>query len=64
MKEWWNKMKGKRRMRRNGRDTYTFTDFIFDLLFYIPELILLPFRMIYWFVRGIGKVLDSIFDII
>lgn len=58
----WGKMKENRRKRRKGNDTYTFADFTFDLLFYIPELVLFPFRIIFWFVRGLGKVIVNLFD--
>jgi hypothetical protein len=63
MKKWWNEKKVAYRKRRKAHDTYTFLDFIFDLLFYIPELVLFPFRMIFWLVRGLGKMIDNVFDI-
>jgi hypothetical protein len=63
MKKWWNEKKGAHRKRKKGHDTYTFLDFIFDLLFYIPELILFPFRMIFWLVRGLGRMIENVFDI-
>lgn len=40
----------------------THLDFIFDVFFWIPELLLLPFRMVFWLVRGVGKVIGSLFD--
>ncbi|MFD1737948.1 hypothetical protein ACFSCX_15535 [Bacillus salitolerans] len=59
MKEWWNKQKEKMRKNKKKNDKYTFGDFISDVLMWVPELILLPFRMIFWLFRGIIR---SIFE--
>ncbi|WP_155593548.1 hypothetical protein [Lysinibacillus cavernae] len=59
MKEWWQRRKNKK--NDNG---YTFLDFIFDVLFWIPELILLPFRVLFWLLRGIGRLIGGIVDFV
>ncbi|HHY73389.1 MAG TPA: hypothetical protein GX497_09200 [Bacillus bacterium] len=63
MKEWWNKKKEKMRKSKKKKGQYTFIDFILDVLFWIPEVLLLPFRMIFWLIRGIGRLIGNIFDI-
>ncbi|MGG3891767.1 hypothetical protein [Metabacillus fastidiosus] len=61
MKEWWNKKKDKMRKRRKDNGHYTFVDFILDVLFWIPELIILPFRLVFWLIRGVGRFIFDIF---
>ncbi|MGG3805455.1 hypothetical protein [Metabacillus fastidiosus] len=61
MKEWWNKKKDKMRKSRKDNGHYTFVDFILDVLFWIPELIILPFRLVFWLIRGVGRFIFDIF---
>lgn len=58
MNDWYKKKKRKMRKTRKSKEDYTFFDFIMDVLFWIPELLFLPFRIIYWLVRGIGRSID------
>ncbi|WP_208590794.1 hypothetical protein [Gracilibacillus suaedae] len=53
MKEWWHKKKAKMRKNQKNNGEYTFWDFLFDVLVWLPELILLPFRIIFWLIRGL-----------
>ena len=62
MSERWEKKKEARRERRRYSDRYTFGDFIFDVFFWIPELLFIPFRMLFWLVRGLGRVIGDLFD--
>ncbi|MCM3584604.1 hypothetical protein M3182_02460 [Mesobacillus maritimus] len=64
MKKWWRKKKAKRITNKKHSDHYTFIDFLFDVLFYIPELILFPLRMIWWLIRGFGRLVGNLFDAI
>lgn len=64
MKRWRNRKNVKNRKSKKGSDHYTFVDFVVDALFSIPELIMLPFRVIFWLVRGIGKMIQNIFDVV
>lgn len=48
----------KRRKKKNEGD-YGFWDFIFDVLFWIPELIILPFRLLFLIFRFLVR---SVFD--
>lgn len=62
MSERWEMKKEIRRNRRKYSDRYTFGDFIFEVFFWIPELLFLPFRIVFWLVRGVGRVIGSLFD--
>ena len=64
MKEWWQRKKNKSRKAKKSNGDYTLFDFIFDVLFWIPELIFLPFRLIFWLLRGIGRFIWDIFDVV
>lgn len=59
---WWNRKKNKMRKSKKIKDEYGLIDFIFDALCWLPELILLPFRIIYWFLRGFGRFIAHLFD--
>ncbi|MGG3801838.1 hypothetical protein [Metabacillus fastidiosus] len=60
MKEWWREKKEKRQKNRKNSDRYTFGDFLLDVLDWVPELILLPFRILFWLFRGIGRFISDI----
>ncbi len=62
--EWWKKKKGKTRKRKKDNDHYTFWDFVLDVLFWIPELLFFPLRLIYWLIKGIGRLIGNIVDLI
>jgi len=63
MSERWETKKKIRRNRRKYSDQYTFRDFIFEVFFYwLPELFFLPFRIVFWLVRGLMRVLGNLFD--
>ncbi|MBM7660249.1 hypothetical protein JOC85_001016 [Bacillus mesophilus] len=66
MKNWYNQRQEKRRMKRGHKNPreYTFGDFLLDLLLWIPELFLFPFRVIFWLVRGLGRLIGHIFDVV
>lgn len=64
MNEWWHRKKRKTRKSKKSNGDYTFLDFIFDVLFWIPELIFLPFRLIFWLLRGIGRLIGDVFDFV
>ncbi|ASK64020.1 hypothetical protein CFK37_18590 [Virgibacillus phasianinus] len=66
MREWWRSKKEVIKKSKNSHH-YSFFDLILDvldLLFWIPELIILPFRLIYSIVRGFGKLLGNMFDFV
>lgn len=63
MKKWWNKKKQKTRKYKKSKSDYNFWDMVVDVLIFIPELLFLPFRILFWIIRGFGRVLENIFDI-
>gem|GEM_PF-1228980 len=64
IKKWWQSKKNQTRQSKKSDKNYTFLDFIFDVLFCIPELIFLPFRLIFWLLRGIRKFIGGVFDFV
>ncbi|KAB8135782.1 hypothetical protein F9U64_10970 [Gracilibacillus oryzae] len=64
MKQWWERKKSKTRKRRKKQEDYTIGDFILDILVWIPEFIIFPFRILYWLFRGLGRWIGDIFDAI
>ena len=61
MKEWWSRKKEKRKKRRRNKEGNSFIDFILEVLFWIPELIILPFRLVFWLIRGLGRLISDVF---
>lgn len=51
--------RAEKRRKKKDEGSYTFWDFIFDALFWIPELIILPFRLVFYLFRFLAR---SIFD--
>lgn len=51
----------KEKWKKKDKDD-TFLDILFEILFYIPELFLLPFKLLIWFIRGCGKLLKNVLD--
>ncbi|SHG82537.1 hypothetical protein [Ornithinibacillus halophilus] len=64
MKEWWERKKRNSRKRKKESGSYTFWDFLVDALFWVPELLFLPLRIIFWLVRGFGRMIGELFDIV
>lgn len=55
MGDWWKKKKSKTRRSRKGKGAYTKTDLFFDILFWIPEVIVFPVRLLFWSFRGVFR---------
>ncbi|SOC15344.1 hypothetical protein SAMN05880501_10875 [Ureibacillus xyleni] len=64
MKKWWNREKNRTRKGKRSNNDYTFLDFIVDVLFMIPELLFLPFRLVFWLFRGVGRMFGNLFDLL
>ncbi|WP_424475076.1 hypothetical protein [Oceanobacillus kimchii] len=60
MREWWKTKNAKTRKQRKNKEDYTKKDLVLDILFWIPEIIVLPIRLIIWLVRVIFKWIDVI----
>ncbi|WP_153463893.1 hypothetical protein [Sediminibacillus terrae] len=50
--------KNKRRKRENRQEKWD----ALELLTWIPEIFMLPVRLVVWLIRGIGRLIGSIFD--
>ncbi len=55
MKEWWRKKKAASRKSNKDSNKYTVVDFLLDVLIWVPELLFLPFRMLFWMFRGLMR---------
>ncbi|MFZ3579959.1 hypothetical protein [Virgibacillus sp. DJP39] len=64
MNEWWRNRKAKSRKGKKNSGEHTFIDSVLELLLWIPEFALLPFRMVFWLFRGIGKLISHIVDVV
>jgi hypothetical protein len=58
MRDWWEKKKEKTRKYQKLDDRYTFVDFLIDVLVWLPELIAIPFRILFWAFRAIWRIFD------
>jgi hypothetical protein len=54
-------LKGRRRVeRRKNNERYTIGDFFMDVIFWIPELLFLPFRLLFFFARAIIRGISDL----
>ncbi|WP_099159261.1 hypothetical protein [Virgibacillus ndiopensis] len=59
MRRWREKRKQR---KQNKLDQSSFWNILVDILLWIPELLLLPFRLILWLARGFLRLIGNIFD--
>ncbi|WP_168413227.1 hypothetical protein [Bacillus salacetis] len=52
------KRRRERSNRKKAEGSYTFGDMVGDILIWVPELIVLPFRMLWYLLRGIMNIFD------
>ncbi len=62
MKTWWEKKKSRTRKSRKTNERYTKGDLLADVLFWLPEIIIFPIRMIFWILRASGRFIKDFFD--
>ncbi|WP_333879507.1 hypothetical protein [Lysinibacillus capsici] len=62
MREWLQGRKNKKRRVKRRKDQYSLIDLFLDVLIWIPELLFLPFRIIYWLLRGVGRFIGEGFN--
>ncbi|MFD1019599.1 hypothetical protein [Thalassobacillus hwangdonensis] len=62
MFERWKRKKERTRKARKPEGSYTWWDGFWDVLFWVPELLILPFRLVFFVVRVIGRVFRDVFD--
>jgi len=58
----WRKRKERRRERKKA-GVYNWVDMLFDMLFLLPELLFLPFRLFFYLIRGMGNFIGDIFNV-
>lgn len=59
MREWWQVKKSKtKRHQKKKEGRYTYWDGIMDALWWIPDLLLLPFRLLFWLLRAVWRLFD------
>ncbi|QTC40428.1 hypothetical protein I7V34_14730 [Bacillus sp. V3] len=63
MNKWRKKMKEKR-LRRNQGEHFSLVDFLLEILIWIPEILIFPFRLVFWLFRGLGKLIGDVWDFI
>lgn len=61
MKEWWQSKKRKT-TKRKVNNNYSLFELLLDVLFWLPELFLVPFRLVFWLLRGIGRLYADVFE--
>lgn len=59
MKKWRDSRKENRSKKK--RKAHDFVDFALEVLFWVPELIILPFRIVFWLIRGLGRLIADSF---
>lgn len=64
MRERWDRKKKSSRKSKKGHDNYTLLDRIIDVLLWIPEIIIFPFRLIIWLFRVAGRLVKDVFDVV
>ncbi|OAT80929.1 hypothetical protein A6P54_13085 [Bacillus sp. MKU004] len=62
MKKWRERRKVNRQRKRKHVERFSIMDFLFELLFWIPELLLFPFRLVFWLFRGVGKLIGEVWN--
>jgi len=62
VREWLQGRKNKKRRDKRRKDQYSLIDLFLDVLIWIPELLFLPFRIIYWLLRGVGRFIGEGFN--
>ncbi|MET3698280.1 hypothetical protein [Bacillus oleivorans] len=55
--------KTRKEIRKKQGKNYTIWDLIVDVLFWIPELIIWPFRLLFYLVRGLLRVIGDFLNI-
>ncbi|REJ10470.1 hypothetical protein DYE48_03020 [Halobacillus trueperi] len=58
-------LKSKREVLKRSRqnaDKSSIFDFLFELLLWLPELIIFPIRMVVWLLKGIARLIGLISD--
>lgn len=52
----------KEKKKKQKKKDDTFWDVLVDTLLWVPDLLLLPFRLLYYIIRGFGKLFKSLIE--
>ncbi|MBM7604155.1 hypothetical protein JOC75_002128 [Metabacillus crassostreae] len=52
------KRKRRKKYRKTNQERYNFIDGVIDIAVYIPELIFLPFRLMWYLIRFLVRIFD------
>jgi hypothetical protein len=55
----WRKRMREKRKKGNHGERFTVLDFLLELLCWIPEVLISPFRTVAWLLRGIGELIGE-----
>ncbi len=58
----WRENKAAKSKKRKAEGKYSFWDIVTDSLIWVPELIILPFRLVYLLFRLFGRMFRDGFD--
>ncbi|WP_404408176.1 hypothetical protein [Jeotgalibacillus malaysiensis] len=58
----WREKRADRSRKRKAEGKYSVWDVVADILIWVPELIILPFRLIYLLFKLFGKMFRDGFD--
>ncbi|WP_406944345.1 hypothetical protein ACJA3J_13535 [Halobacillus sp. SY10] len=62
MRQWLKSKREALKRRRQNADKSSIFDFLFELLLWLPELIIFPIRMVVWLLKGLGRLIGLISD--
>ncbi|MGR9049487.1 hypothetical protein ACQ4XT_12760 [Halobacillus faecis] len=63
MSQWLKSKKQVLKRRRQESEKFNVLEVLFELLLWLPELILFPIRVAIWLLKGLGRLIGLIADI-
>ncbi|MEC3885324.1 hypothetical protein VKA52_16430 [Halobacillus sp. HZG1] len=63
MRQWLKSKQEVLKRRRQNTERSSVFDVLFELVLWLPELIIFPIRMVIWLIKGIGRMIGLISDL-
>ncbi|MYL72318.1 hypothetical protein GLW00_15845 [Halobacillus litoralis] len=63
MRQWLKSKQEVLKQRRQNTERSSVFDVLFELVLWLPELIIFPIRMVIWLIKGIGRLIGLISDL-
>ncbi|WLR46375.1 hypothetical protein LC065_12365 [Halobacillus litoralis] len=63
MRQWLKSKKQVLKRRRQATEKWSVFEVLFELVLWLPELIIFPIRAAIWLLKGIGRLINLISDI-